>query len=82
MEQWYKDARDILQEYRFYHSIIKQPFNTLPGMKKPERVQRMELFCQQVTGAIDAITDQQQVDLLRYEFIVLFVKRPWENGGV
>jgi len=70
MDQWYKEARDCLQQYRFYHSIISQPFNTSLGVAKSERVQRMELFCQQVTGAIDAITNQQQADLLRYEFIV------------
>lgn len=70
MEQWYRDARRYLKQYRFYYSVVTQPFEDWLGTGKPKRLQQMELYCQQVTGAIDSIRDERQANLLRNEFIV------------
>lgn len=70
MEQWYQDARRYLKQYRFYHSIVSQPFEDWLGTGKPKRLQQMELYCQQITGAIDCVRDERQANLLRNEFIV------------
>ena len=70
MEQWYRDARSYLKQYRFYHSVVSQPFEDWLGIGKPKRLQQMELYCQRVTNAIDSIRDERQANLLRNEFIV------------
>ena len=70
MEQWYQDARQYLKQYRFYHSIVSQPFDNWLGTGKPKRLQQMEQYCQQVTRTIDSIRDERQANLLRNEFIV------------
>lgn len=70
MEQWYRDARSYLKQYRFYYSVVSQPFEDWLGIGKPKRLQQMELYCQRVTNAIDSIRDERQANLLRNEFIV------------
>ncbi|MCG0729192.1 hypothetical protein [Lactiplantibacillus plantarum] len=70
MEQWYRNARQYLKQYRFYHGIVSQPFEDWLGPGKPKRLQQMEQYCQQVTRAIDSIRDERQANLLRNEFIV------------
>ncbi|MCT3248146.1 hypothetical protein EFP02_14170 [Lactiplantibacillus plantarum] len=70
MERWYRDARRYLKQYRFYYSVVSQPFKDWLGTGKPKRLQQMELYCQQVTGAIDNIRDERQANLLRNEFVV------------
>lgn len=69
-ERWYQEARHYLKQYRFYHSIIEQAVEGWLGICKPKRLQQMEQYCQQVTGAIDNIRDERQANVLRNEFIV------------
>lgn len=45
MEQWYRDARSYLKQYRFYHSVVSQPFEDWLGTGKLKRLQQMELYC-------------------------------------
>ncbi|AQY70125.1 hypothetical protein BWL06_03080 [Lactiplantibacillus plantarum] len=70
MEQWYRNARQYLKQYRFYHGIVEQVVNDWKGAEKPRRLQQMELYCQRVTNAIDSIRDERQANLLRNEFVV------------
>lgn len=66
MEQWYKDARDQLNKYRFYYRIVNS--ETFPK-RGNERARRMQYWCEAVTSAVERLPDRQAV-LLRYEFLM------------
>lgn len=70
MEQWYQEARQYLKQYRFYHSIVEEASRYWLDTAKPKRLQRMALYCHQVTSAIDNIRDKRQANVIRNEFIV------------
>ncbi|RRK11896.1 hypothetical protein D1831_00720 [Lactiplantibacillus garii] len=70
MEQWYKEAREYLQHYRLYHKITGMPFNDSLNVGKSERIKRLEVWCKQVTGAVDAIANPKLAELIRDEYII------------
>ncbi len=39
MEQWYRDARRYLKQYRFYYSVVSQPFEDWLDTGKLKRLQ-------------------------------------------
>lgn len=66
MEQWYKDARDQLNKYRFYYRIVDG--STFPK-RGNERARRMQYWCEAVTNAVERLPDRQAL-LLCYEFLM------------
>ena len=65
MEQWYKDARDQLNKYRFYYRIVNSVSFPKHGN---ERAKRMQYWCETVASTVDRLPDRQAA-LLRYEFL-------------
>ena len=70
MDKKYQEACSYLKRYRFYKSIIEQPFIDSMGLGKSRRWKQIEVWCDQVSGAVSAITDPGQAKLIRDEFIV------------